>query len=96
VFAFLFEAFVAARFGRRAVGRKLTSDQRARFAITSTAVTLVLCGLGVLVASYLGPGPWLKQLVVRGLPVLMGVALACAAALALLRYLLVTLLSNSR
>ena len=96
IFGFVFEAFVAAWYGRRRFGRPLTSDQRVRIAITYTLV-----GAGLVAPLFaLGWMPGAKGLLDRldplssgGVLAAIGVTLLGLGTIALARYLLLALVS---
>ena len=95
----LAEAWVAARYGRRAVGRVLTSDQRARVALYYTvAVAAVAAPLFVWKLHDLAPklADRLVGLSSAGVGLALASALGAVLALSLLRYLLITLFSPRR
>jgi putative ABC transport system ATP-binding protein len=96
IFGFLLEAVAAMWFGARRLGRPLTNDQRARVAITYTIVVALL--LGPLVA--LGVLPGSKHLLDRldgmssgGVLAALGVTTLGLAAVALARYLVLSLVA---
>jgi putative ABC transport system ATP-binding protein len=95
-FAFAFECLGGAWFAGRRLGRALTSDQRARIAVTYT------CAVAVLVAPFVALGwvPGSKALLDRleglrssGLVAAAAVALLGLATVALARYLVLALVS---
>jgi len=95
-FAFLLEAAAAAWFGVRRLGRPLTSDQRARVAITYTAV--VACLLAPLYALGVMPGaqPLLERLAALssgGVVAALGVTVLALATVALARFLVLSLVA---
>jgi putative ABC transport system ATP-binding protein len=95
-FAFAFELLLAVTYGARRFGRPLTSDQRARVALTYTGIGA--CVLGPLAA--FGALPGSKDLLRRlellskgEVALALVVSFAALLAVALLRYLLLTLLA---
>jgi putative ABC transport system ATP-binding protein len=95
-FAFVLEAIVAAWFGGKRFGRPLTSDQKARVAITYTAV--VACVLGPLFALGLMPGSKalldrLAELSPGASLAAIGVSILGLATVALARFLVMSLVS---
>jgi putative ABC transport system ATP-binding protein len=89
------EAFVGARFAKRKLGRALTSDQRARVAIAYTIGVLLIAAP---ILWWKMPAPLASHVehLTSGAAVLaLGVALLAVLALALLRFLLLSLFSPS-
>jgi putative ABC transport system ATP-binding protein len=96
LFAFVLEAGAAVWFGRRRLGRPLTTDQRVRASVGYTAgVVLVLAAL-----TAIGWAPWSEAIFARAeiltVPRVFGmliVGLLALGAVALARYLVMTLLA---
>ncbi len=96
LFALAFEAMGAARWGQKALGKPLTTDQTARFALHYSVAMAILFAL----VTATGLPPWSRTIFERleGLspPGIVGavlVALLAVAATALARFLLVTLVT---
>jgi putative ABC transport system ATP-binding protein len=97
VLAVLAEAWAGARLGAKRVGHPLTSDQRARIAVWFT------CGFTLPIAAVLGWFylPWkladrFRQVSSGGIALVLALIIAAVGAAALLRYLLLSLLSPRR
>jgi len=95
-FGFVFEALGAAWYARRRLGRPLTSDQRARVAITFTLISVALLAI----PTALGVAPWSKPLLDRlaglsgpSVALALGVGLLGVTALALARYLVLAVVA---
>jgi putative ABC transport system ATP-binding protein len=91
VAAALSESFLAARVGRRKLGRPLTQDQRARVAITYTTATALLVAPFLLYRVPLPIAMRLEGLQAGSLVLTALVFVLALAALGLLRFLLLTL-----
>jgi putative ABC transport system ATP-binding protein len=91
------ESFVASWFARRKLGQPLTSDQRARLGIWYTIYWGTPWALALVASSFASPGSFAhvaEQMGGLSLGGLLGLWVAILAALALLRYLLLTLFSS--
>lgn len=95
-FGFVLEAMAAAWYGRRSLGRPLTSDQRTRVALTYTLIIALIVGP----MTILGWMPWSKEVLARveglhggALAIAFIVMLLALAAVALARYLVLALVA---
>jgi hypothetical protein len=93
VAAALGESWLGARVGRSKLGRPLTGDQRARVAIAYTVATAVLVAPFLLYRVPLPIAARIEGLGTGALVATGGVFVLALAALALLRFLLLSLLS---
>jgi len=91
--AALGESLLAARVGRRKLGRPLTGDQRARIAVTYTVATALLVAPFLLYRVPLPIAMRLEELKAGGLVLAGFVFVLALAALGLLRFLLLSLFS---
>jgi putative ABC transport system ATP-binding protein len=91
--AALGESLLAARVGRRKLGRPLTGDQRARMAITYTVATALVLAPFLLYRVPLPIATRLEELPTGGLVLTGFVFVLALAALGLLRFLLLSLFS---
>jgi putative ABC transport system ATP-binding protein len=90
----LSEAYFTARAGKRAMSRPLTSDQRGRLALWFTMFEMVLLSISLIAK----PPQQLADRIAQGtsIAVILGASVVVWAAIALLRYLLLTLFSRGK
>jgi putative ABC transport system ATP-binding protein len=94
VLGLLSEAYFTARGGKKAMSRPLTSDQRGRLALWFTMFEMVLLSISLIAK----PPQALADRIAQGtsVAVILGGSIVVWAAIALLRYLLLTLFSRGK